>query len=144
MKISRLLLATCLALAAVVVVVGALAWGHASTVQADEAVTAPAAPQTLPMPWLSDDDVADAPYGFSPTVDGRITPGEYAGAGKITFPGYAGDVEVFLRQDAITGHGSNRGPGKWQVVVLMHGSIGLETLARIIHELVSILQNMNV
>jgi len=102
MKISRLLLATCLALAAVVVVVGALAWGHASTVQADEAVTAPAAPQTLPMPWLSDDDVADAPYGFSPTVDGRITPGEYAGAGKITFPGYAGDVEVFLRQDAIT------------------------------------------
>ena len=57
-------------------------------------------PPTLLPPWLSDDDVADAPYhSRSPTVDGRIDPGEYAGAGKITFPGYGGDVEVFFKQD---------------------------------------------
>ncbi len=57
-------------------------------------------PQGLPLPYLSDPDVADAPFGATPTVDGVIAPGEYAGAGKIVFPGYGGDVEVFLRQDA--------------------------------------------
>jgi uncharacterized repeat protein (TIGR01451 family) len=54
----------------------------------------------LPQPYLSDPDVADAPYGWPPTLDGRIAPGEYAGAGKVTFPGHGGDVEVFLREDA--------------------------------------------
>jgi len=62
----------------------------------------PLAPQTLSLPFLSDADVADAPYGPSPTVDGFIAPGEYAGAGKVTFPGYGGEVEVFFRQDATT------------------------------------------
>lgn len=65
-------------------------------------VEKPAAPQTLPSPYLSDEDVADAPYGPSPTVDGRIAPGEYAGASKIAFPGYGGDAEAFIRQDTIT------------------------------------------
>jgi hypothetical protein len=56
---------------------------------------------------LSDDDVADAPFSAPniwppPAVDGLIAPGEYAGAGKITFPGYGGDVEVFFKQDAST------------------------------------------
>ena len=94
MRTTRLLLATGLALGAVVAVVGALAWGSPATALADDATSAPAAPQALPLPWLSDDDVADAPYGFSPMVDGRIDPGEYAGAGKVIFPGYGGDVEV--------------------------------------------------
>ncbi|HEY74558.1 MAG TPA: hypothetical protein G4O00_00060 [Thermoflexia bacterium] len=35
-------------------------------------------------------------------VDGFIARGECAGAGKITFPGYGGEVEVFPRQDADT------------------------------------------
>jgi uncharacterized repeat protein (TIGR01451 family) len=61
---------------------------------------APAAPQTLPLPYLSDPDVADAPFGFPPVVDGLIAPGEYAGAGKVTFTGYGGPVEVFFREDA--------------------------------------------
>jgi hypothetical protein len=65
---------------------------------------AQAAAQTLPPPYLSDDDVADAPFDNlpAPVVDGLISPGEYAGAGKVVFPGYGGDVEVFLNHDAIT------------------------------------------
>ncbi|MCD6344212.1 MAG: hypothetical protein J7M17_01215, partial [Anaerolineae bacterium] len=57
--------------------------------------------QTLPPPFLNYDDVADAPFDNppSPMVDGLIAPGEYAGAGKVTFPGYGGDVEVFFKED---------------------------------------------
>ena len=57
--------------------------------------------QTLPPPFLNYDDVADAPFDNppSPVVDGLIAPGEYAGAGKVTFPGYGGDVEVFFKED---------------------------------------------
>jgi uncharacterized repeat protein (TIGR01451 family) len=62
-------------------------------------LAAPASPQSLPLPYLSDADVADAPYGASPAVDGRIGPGEYAGAGRVTFPGRGGDVEAFFRED---------------------------------------------
>ena len=55
------------------------------------AATPPAAPLrqgSLPIPFLSDDDVVDAPYGVPniwppPAVDGYISPGEYAGAGKL-------------------------------------------------------------
>jgi uncharacterized repeat protein (TIGR01451 family) len=99
MKAIKLLFASILALAALVGVVLALAWGRAAPARAEDAVTAPAAPQTLPLPYLSDTTAADAPYGTSPNVDGRIAPGEYAGADKVTFPGYGGDVEVFFRED---------------------------------------------
>ena len=102
MKTIRLLLATGLALAALVVVAGSLTWGQPATARAEDAKSAPTAPQTLPLPWLSDDDVADAPFNWPPTVDGYIAPGEYAGAGRLAFPGYAGDVEIFLKQDATT------------------------------------------
>ena len=70
---------------------------------APDAPDAPGAPLTLPPPWLGDDDVADAPYNWNtPTVDGRIDPGEYAGAGKVSFAGIGGDVEAFFKQDAAT------------------------------------------
>jgi hypothetical protein len=62
----------------------------------------PAQPQTLPPPYLSDANAADAPYGTAPTIDGRIGPGEYAGAHQLNFPTYGGDMEVFIRQNAIT------------------------------------------
>jgi len=102
MKSIRLVVAVGLALTALVSVVLALAWWQPATVRAKDGTAAPAAPQTLPLPWLSDEDVADAPFNWPPTVDGRIDPGEYAGAGKVSFPGYGGEVEVFLKQDAIT------------------------------------------
>ncbi len=104
MKTFRLLIAVGLAMTALVGVVLALTWWQPASARAEDAVNAPAAPQALPPPYLSDDDVADAPYDNppSPNVDGRIDPGEYAGAGKVTFPGYGGDVEVFFKQDAIT------------------------------------------
>lgn len=50
--------------------------------------------------YLGDPDYADAPYGSTPILDGKIDPGEYAGAGKLKFPGYGGDIEAFIRQDA--------------------------------------------
>ncbi len=64
----------------------------------------PAAPQVTPPPWLSDPDVADAPYAFRPAVswagtDGQIAPSEYGGAHKLTFEGYGGEVEAFIWQD---------------------------------------------
>lgn len=62
----------------------------------------PTQPQTLPPPFLSDANAADAPYGSTPAIDGRINPGEYAGAHRLTFPTYGGDMEVFIRQNAIT------------------------------------------
>ena len=107
MKTIRLVLATGLALVALAGIALALTWWQPATARAEDAAGAPAAPQTLPPPWLSDDDVADAPYGAPniwppPAVDGLVAPGEYAGAGKVTFPGYGGDVEVFIKQDAIT------------------------------------------
>ncbi|RLB76248.1 MAG: hypothetical protein DRH15_12870 [Deltaproteobacteria bacterium] len=69
--------------------------------QVPDGPVAPAAPLTLPQPWLSDDDVVDAPYDNppAPIVDGLISPGEYAGAGKVTFPGYGGDDKVFFKHD---------------------------------------------
>jgi hypothetical protein len=102
MKTVRLLIATTLALAALGGLVVALEWTQPTAASVEDAQSAPAAPQTLPPPWLSDDDVADAPYhSRPPTVDGRIAPGEYAGAGKVAFPGYGGDVEVFFKQDSV-------------------------------------------
>ena len=104
MKTIRLLLATGLALAGLVVVVGALTWSHPVTARAEDAVSAPVAPQALPMPWLSDDDVADAPFHQAPKVDGHINPGEYAGAGKVTFPGFGGEAEVFFSESSTDLH----------------------------------------
>jgi uncharacterized repeat protein (TIGR01451 family) len=71
------------------------------------AVSVPAAIQGLPTPYLNHPDVVDAPYDNppAPTVDGAIAPGEYAGAGKVTFEGYGGyydEVETFFTQDGIT------------------------------------------
>ena len=56
-------------------------------------------PSTLPLPYLSDPDVADAPYGATPMIDGRIDPGEHAGAQRLTFPAYGGNAEVFFKED---------------------------------------------
>jgi len=100
MKPIRLFVAAGLALAALGGVALALASWQPAAAWAEEVVTAPAAPQALPPPYLSESSVADAPYGSTPTVDGHISPGEYAGAGKATFRGYGGDVEVFFREDA--------------------------------------------
>ena len=47
-------------------------------------------------------NLADAPYGVSPTLDGQIEPGEYAGAYKLTFPTYGGVAEAFIIQDVLT------------------------------------------
>ena len=104
MKTIRLLIAASLALATLAGVALALTWAQPTTARAEDTLNAPAAPQTLPPPYLSDDDVADAPYSAPniwppPAIDGLIVAGEYAGAGKITFPGYGGDVEVFFKQD---------------------------------------------
>ena len=100
MKTARLLIATTLALVALGGLALALEWTQPTSASVEDAPSAPAAPQTLSPPWLSDDDVTDAPYhSWSPTVDGRIDPGEYAGAGKVVFSGYGGDVEVFFKQD---------------------------------------------
>ncbi len=57
---------------------------------------------TLPPPYLDETTSADAPYGPTPQLDGAISPGEYAGAYRLTFPTYGGDMEMFIRQDAIT------------------------------------------
>lgn len=56
--------------------------------------------QNFSSQYLGDADMVDAPYGITPTVNGIISPGEYAGAGKIVFPGYNGDIEAFVRQNA--------------------------------------------
>jgi len=67
-------------------------------------LSSPSAAQTLPLPYLSDRDVADAPYGYlrlspPPALDGLIAPGEYAHSGRVRFHGYGGVVEAFLRED---------------------------------------------
>ena len=108
MKLLKLLLSATVAMGVLATLMVALSLGHPADVKAEEqpnGPAAPAAPLTLPPPYLSDDDVADAPYSAPniwppPAVDGLIAPGEYAHAGKVTFPGYGGDVEVFLREDA--------------------------------------------
>ncbi len=102
MKTFGLSLAIALSLAALAGVLGALAWHPQNVTQASYTVDTPAAPLALPPPYLSDANAADAPYGPAPTVDGRIAPGEYAIAHKLTFPTYGGNLEVFIRQDAIT------------------------------------------
>ena len=101
MKTIRLPFAISLEIFALALVAGALTWVPGSVVRADEAMAAPAAPPRLPRPRHSDDDVADVPFGVAPVVDGYIAPREYAGAGRVTFPGYAGDVNVFFRHDAV-------------------------------------------
>ena len=101
MKTLRFLAAASLALVMLMGTLLAMAWWQPNVVSAEDATSAPVASQALPPPYLSDDDVADAPYhSRSPAVDGRIDPGEYAGAGKVAFPGYAGEVEVLFKQDA--------------------------------------------
>ena len=111
MKTTKLLLAATLALAVLGGLIWVLAWRQPTTAKAqasaEDVVAAPLAPQILPPPWLSDDDVADAPFSAPniwppPAIDGFIAPGEYAHAGKVTFPGYGGyyhEVEVFFNQD---------------------------------------------
>ncbi len=56
--------------------------------------------QSVSTNYLGDADYIDAPYGITPTIDGKINPGEYAGAGKLIFPGYEGDIEAYVRQNA--------------------------------------------
>jgi len=102
MKVTKLVVVAALAMMALGSMVMIPSLGQPIAVQAQDAAIVPAAPQSLPPPWLSDADVADAPYGAAPNVDGRIAPGEYAGAHKLTFPTYGGDLEVLIRQDAIT------------------------------------------
>jgi hypothetical protein len=102
MKTTRLLIVTGLSLMALAGVLVTLAWRQPTVARASHTVDSLAAPLTLPPPYLSDADTADAPYGPgpSPVVDGRISPGEYAIAHKLVFPGYGGDVEVFFKEDA--------------------------------------------
>jgi uncharacterized repeat protein (TIGR01451 family) len=105
MKLFRLLLSATLAMGVLTALMVTLSLGHPADVKAEEqpnAPAAPAAPLTLPPPYLSDDDVADAPYDNPPPpkVDGYLHPGEYAGAGKVTFTGFGGDVEAFFKQDS--------------------------------------------
>ena len=88
----------------------------------------PLSPQALPSPFLSGADVVDAPYGPSPTVDGFIAPGEYAGAGKATFAGYGGEVEVFFRQDATTLYIAFELPDRSPIPPVPSVSIYLDTL----------------
>jgi uncharacterized repeat protein (TIGR01451 family) len=95
-KTTKLLIAAALAL----LVLGGVTWALAWRQPARAEVNSPSAPQTLPGPYLNYTDTVDAPYdSFSPAIDGAIAPGEYAGAGKVTFPGYGGDVEVFFKED---------------------------------------------
>lgn len=46
-------------------------------------------------------DPLDVWYGHTPTADGVIAPGEYAGAQVIRFAGYGGEVVVYLRHDTL-------------------------------------------
>jgi uncharacterized repeat protein (TIGR01451 family) len=87
-----------LMMASVLVIGSVLLSSHPRSIIADS----PTQPQTLPPPMLSDANAADAPYGGTPVIDGLISPGEYAGAHQLTFPTYGGDMEVFIRQNAIT------------------------------------------
>ena len=104
MKTLRFVAATSLAMAMLMGTLLAMAQWQPSTASARDTVSTPLALQALPSPWLSDDGVADAPHSVPniwppAAVDGLIAPGEYAHAGKITFPGHGGDVEVFFRED---------------------------------------------
>jgi uncharacterized repeat protein (TIGR01451 family) len=71
---------------------------------AEPAAPEPAVLLAPPAHYLNDGNTADAPYDNppAPTVDGAITPGEYAGAHRLTFPTYGGTAEAFIVQDAIT------------------------------------------
>jgi uncharacterized repeat protein (TIGR01451 family) len=96
-KTPRLVIAAVLASIAMGGIVYTLAWWQPNTAKA--AVSA-----ALPPPYLNHPEVADAPYDNPPppTIDGAIAPGEYAGAGKVTFPGhgtYYDEVEVFFKED---------------------------------------------
>ncbi|MHC4617178.1 MAG: DOMON domain-containing protein [Planctomycetota bacterium] len=99
MKTLKLLAAVVLALTALL---GLILTLQSQTVVARLADSgAPISAQALPAPYLNSPEVVDAPFDNppSPTVDGLIAPGEYAGAGKVTFPGHGGDVEVFFKED---------------------------------------------
>jgi uncharacterized repeat protein (TIGR01451 family) len=101
-KTARLFMAAVLALIVLGGVIWILALREPATAAAE--VNAPTTPLGLPIPYLNHPNVVDAPYDNppSPTVDGAIPPGEYAGAGKVTFEGYGGyynEVEVFFTQD---------------------------------------------
>jgi uncharacterized repeat protein (TIGR01451 family) len=111
-KTTRIMLATTLALAVLGGLTWVLAWRLPATAEAaastESAVAVPLAPLALPKPYLNHPDVVDAPYRDPlnswppPIIDGHISPGEYAGAGRVIFPGYGGyyhEVEVFFKQD---------------------------------------------
>ncbi|HET91825.1 MAG TPA: hypothetical protein ENN99_13970, partial [Chloroflexi bacterium] len=110
MKLLKLFVSVSLGLTVLLGVTAALTDWRAAPVRAEQIPDGPVTPRRptgvqavagLPMPFLSDDDVVDAPFDNPPppTVDGLIAPGEYAGAGKVTFADHGGDVEVFLKQD---------------------------------------------
>ncbi|HSQ27096.1 MAG TPA: hypothetical protein VLM80_08220, partial [Anaerolineales bacterium] len=59
----------------------------------------PAIMQSGPPYYLDDPTNADAPYEpFPPVIDGVLSPGEYGNAARLVFPGYGGDIEVFILQ----------------------------------------------
>ena len=63
----------------------------------------PVVDNSVPPYYLSDPDVADAPYTrISPLIDGAISPGEYATAGRISFSTFGGIADVLIVQDAVT------------------------------------------
>ena len=102
MKTLRIFLSTTAMLVALGGVFAVLAWGQAAAARVEDKGGSPAAPISLPMSYLNSPNAADAPYGITPTLDSRISPGEYGGAIKITFPTYGGQMEVFIIQNAIT------------------------------------------
>jgi uncharacterized repeat protein (TIGR01451 family) len=95
---TKLVVATVLASLALAGIVCTLAWWRPNTAKAEISAS-------LPPPYLNHAEVVDAPYDNPPppTIAGVIAPGEYAGAGKVTFEGYGSyynKVEVFFTQDS--------------------------------------------
>jgi hypothetical protein len=60
----------------------------------------PAAPLAGPPYFLNDPTNTDAPYEPNPPIiNGVLSPGEYDNAASLVFPGYGGNIEVFILQD---------------------------------------------
>jgi uncharacterized repeat protein (TIGR01451 family) len=110
MKTRRIMAAVAVALIALCGLAWALAWREPTTARAElwegEDEVAALASLALPPPYLNWPEVVDAPFGIpAPTVDGYISPGEYANADKVVFPGYGGyynEIEAFVVQDSIS------------------------------------------
>ncbi len=141
MKWLRLFISIGLGVILLAGVVLALTWSQQTTARAAGSTppvkvklkgksASPVAPLILPLPYLSDDDVADAPYDNppAPTVDGLISPGEYAGADKVTFPGYEGNVEVFFKEDGANLYVAFELPDRVNHIPVPHVSIFVDTL----------------